>query len=361
MRYESKSKYGSILNKRKQPEQSSATSSDRQSKAKSSGQTKVLDSSYNQKKIKLQEKLTTNTEPKIKVEIVKTNTTDEINSQWLVLESNSCRLDSFFTIFQFCILHNLHFDINALNNKSNRKIRDTIDAINNGENIAFIQQQIRNFALYRQIKHKEKIGELHSIVPLFTELNDVPYFYFSINDVKDCTCGQSISRVFNLGPLISITTANMKTAKGNTSNALRSVLKGFKSSCSNCNVSINTRRKVQQFPKFLFLLLEICDEYENLEQRKKFKDFASIKLSQTLKLEKSSFSLTSICYFQRKHYSVHIRRVSHPELKGLESEQWSYHDGGLNNGCILQSNPSLNFDVNNNELLPYILLYVMKD
>ena len=136
----------------------------------------------------------------MKIIIVKTKIIDEITSQRLVSESNSYRLGFFFTIFQFCILYIKHFNINALNNKFNKKIRDPTSVISNGENI-------------------------------------------------------------------------------------------------------------------------VCDEFENLKQRKKFKDFRFIRMNQTPKLESSSFNPSNICYFQRIHYSVHIRRIFHPEVKYLKPEQ----------------------------------------
>jgi len=121
-------------------------------------------------------------------------------------------------------------------------------------------------------------------------------------------------REFPLGPLLSLTASNPKLSKGNISIAIATKLKSYLGICPECKDAIKIFRKTKNHPIFLLILIEICDEYNNLDSRKNFQDFNFLSLSENLKLNNKSYELLSLCYFQNIHKSVRVKNVSHPIL-----------------------------------------------
>jgi len=112
--------------------------------------------------------------------------------QWLVWKSNSCRLDAFFTIFVFCIMNDSRFDINVLNKDSNKEFKNTINSIMNSKDLASIQKSVDDFAIYREKNEKETVGDYHSIIRLFSLLDELSIFKISITDKTNCACGMTL-------------------------------------------------------------------------------------------------------------------------------------------------------------------------
>ena len=112
-----------------------------------------------------------------------------------------------------------------------------------------------NFAIYRQVQYKEKVGEEYSIPPLFTPFKNVAKFLFTIEDQRYCNCGMESSRTFNLGPLLSITVDNLNDNKGKILSAILSMTNNYYSGCSECRQSFEVQRNVKVCPSFLFVLL----------------------------------------------------------------------------------------------------------
>jgi len=284
-----------------------------------------------------------------------------LKKSWLKWKLNSCRLDSFFTILIFTILGDERFNVDSLTGRENRKMKEIVDQLLHAKTLEEIQPIITDFALYRQMKLKEKVGEDHSIVPLFMHFGNSYHFLFSIQDNKVCNCGFKIERNFNLGPLIALTSESLKICKGNINSALNLKFQKFLISCPQCKSNININRKVSHYPTFLIALLEFCDDYNTLDSRKSFEDFPSIILNSELKLNKSQdYILSASCYFQAKHYSTHVNQVS-LKVIGLNAKKWHFHDGLLNDGRLIEGEPEKEFDIKNDELIPYILVYKLKN
>lgn len=285
--------------------------------------------------------------------------TPEVQSpnQWLIWRSNSCRLDAFFTIMMFSLVNDESFNLNCLNTESNRRLRETLQEMSDCKNVTSVQKNLELFGYYRQLNNGELFGEICSIVPLFTQLGEVVAFKFSLKDKRNCKCGKKSTNCFDLGPLISITTANLHNSKGNVKDAINSKLKSFWSECFKCKKDIKTVRSIVKYPEFLFILLEVCDENNSLQSRKQFDLFGSIKLHMKAKIGKYNYNLVAICYFQHIHYTVHVSKVTHSKISGLNFHNWCFHDGYGNDGRIIESKPKLKFNMKKDENIPYILLY----
>jgi len=213
------------------------------------------------------------------------------------------------------------------------------------------------FALYREEYFGEKLGGLHSITPLFNYFQNLAIFKFEVEDKRFCTCNHGNLRKFPLGPLISLTTQNLTNSKGDIQISINSLFSYFSRPCPQCEEPLKTTRSVKNYPRYFFILLEICDEFNSLVSRKNFKDFGLIKLPLSLKINRQRFSLTSICYFQDIHYKVHVRYIQHPTLQLLNSNKWHHHDGASNGGSLIEINPKLEFKMREDKDLPYIVLY----
>ena len=276
--------------------------------------------------------------------------------QWLQWKDHSCRLDAFFTLVVFCILNDQRFNVDMITNFQDQELKNTFALILKADSVKYIQEKVDSFAMYRNLHANEKVGESHSIVRLFTLFNKMNEFLTSLEDQINCKCGLD-KRVFTLGPLLSITHQNLSDSKGKLSDAIKSKFKNYKSQCSKCALSLVTERNITTYPVFLFIIVEICDEYNNLSSRKNFQDFTSIKLSNYFKINSKKYNLDSVCYFQDFHYNIHVKGSDHPNILGLNSNKWMFHDGLLNQGKIVESTPMFEFLMKTEEKLPYIMLY----
>lgn len=279
--------------------------------------------------------------------------------EWLKWNSYSCRLDAFFTIIIFAILDDANFSFDLLKTRANRKLKETLHKIKIEENISGVQKQVDDFAKYRQFKFGEEIGRLHSIIPLFTQFEEINEFQFKINDFKSCKCGKTSSRSFTFGPLLSITTKNLEDVKGDVESAIKAKLGTYFNECLDCRIVSKTERSVQQHPKFFLILLEICEEFTTLKSRRSFKKFKFLSLTSSFLIKKFKYELASICYFQNHHFTAHVQNVINAKLN-INSNKWNYHDGCVMNGQLVELEPNLKFEMYESLLLPYVLLYKLK-
>jgi len=79
-------------------------------------------------------------------------------------------------------------------------------------------------------------------------------------------------------------------------------------------------------------LLEICDEMNSLQSRQTFKGFHSVKLALSLEIGNKGYSLEGIIYFQNRHYTAHVKGISHNKLTKIQSTEWNFHDEMQNEG-----------------------------
>jgi len=70
-----------------------------------------------------------------------------------------------------------------------------------------------DFAIYRESKFKEKVGDLYFITPLFQLFQELSQFQFVIEDKKICQCKVMLNRSFQFGPLF-LTRKNLKDNQG---------------------------------------------------------------------------------------------------------------------------------------------------
>jgi len=82
-----------------------------------------------------------------------------------------------------------------------------------------------------------------------------------------------------------------------------------------------------------------------------------MKIGESLKLNSKMYNIESICYFQRNHYSVHVKNAKMVNLPKNELMRWQFHDGLLNNGRLVEVEPKFNVKLNSEMNIPYILLY----
>ena len=151
-------------------------------------------------------------------------------------------------------MNNKQFEIDLLNKNNNQELKKTINSIMNSSDLSCIQQSVDNFAKYREVQENEKVGEYHSIVRLFALFGELDVFKTSIIDKTNCVCGLINSRVFELGPLLSVTTSNLKNSKGNLSATIITSLKSFLRVCPTCQNAIKIFRKITSYPTFLILI-----------------------------------------------------------------------------------------------------------
>jgi len=269
---------------------------------------------------------------------------------------NSCRLDAYFTLVAFIALNDSRFSLELVKSREHRKLKETLINIKNSSNIETIQKLVDNFAIYRESKFKEKVGDLYSITPLFQFFQELSQFQFAIEDKKVCQCKAVLKRSFQFGPLLFLTTKNLKDNQGDILLTLNEKLGNYSSKCHECGGNSYTKRIITKYPTFLFILLEICDELNSLEARRTFKEFVSISVLESFKIENYSYSLAGICYFQKLHYTVHIKGVKNSKMN-LDLKSWIYHDSMVNNGQFIESSPKFEYAMTEDELIPYILLF----
>ena len=89
----------------------------------------------------------------------------------------------------FGILNDKSFNSECLNLRKNRKLKEVLTLISKVKNVEAVQKIVDDFALYRQVTSKEKIGEYHSVTNLFTYFEGLEQFEISIEDPKTCSCG----------------------------------------------------------------------------------------------------------------------------------------------------------------------------
>ena len=111
-----------------------------------------------------------------------------------------------------------------LKSREQRKLKEILRDIQECDKIDKVQRLVKNFALYREGKLKEKVGDLHSITPLFELFNGIPEFQFSIEDNKYCKCNHKHCRSFEFAPLTLITIQNLKDSQGNITRAVNEKL-----------------------------------------------------------------------------------------------------------------------------------------
>jgi len=105
---------------------------------------------------------------------------NEETYQWLKWNKNSCRLDVFFSIVVLCIINDTQFDLNLLVNEESQELKRTLALIAECTDIDSIQNNVNNFAKYREYESQEKIGEQHSITPLFSLFGELKIFQFQL-------------------------------------------------------------------------------------------------------------------------------------------------------------------------------------
>jgi len=160
----------------------------------------------NQETKKYQYNKTNQEESKLDIQALFTTSTIDKQNQWLTWKSNSCRLDAFFTILIFTILNDERFSVTQIKKQENKKFKEILIKIQEATDVSEIQFLLDQYALYRQRRFKEKVGEKYSITPLFNIFNIIPEFLFDLKDKKICNCGNAYVRDFQFGSLILLTT-----------------------------------------------------------------------------------------------------------------------------------------------------------
>ena len=113
-------------------------------------------------------------------------------------------------------------------------MKEVLTAILNENNIQNIQRIVRNYAFVRQQKFQETVGEIYSIVPLFSEFDEIKKFLIPLEDSKVYLYGYNEIKSFNLGPVLSITVDNLINSAGNLGKASQYNPSNYSTSCIRC-------------------------------------------------------------------------------------------------------------------------------
>ena len=134
-------------------------------------------------------------------------------------------------------------------------------------------------------------------------------------------------------------------------------LNGYNTRCSECQNMLTTVRTIKSYLKFLLILLECCDEFSSLGTRQNLNDFNRIIISDLLNANNRSYVLSSIIYFQNRHYTAHVNNINHMSLFEELELKWYFHDGMKNSGKLIPLDPQLKYDIKRSLQIPYVILY----
>ena len=152
----------------------------------------------------------------------------------------------------------------------------------------------------------------------------------------------------------------MVANSGSCTDAIIESLKDYTIICALDKKEILSQRTVIDTPQYYCCSLEYAEDAMMGKL-----PLENLTIEDAIIIDEMSFELIAIIYFQGLHYTIHFRGAFHPTLFPNTSSEWFYHDGmrdGYLNGkfvkgFIFHNTPTLNYDLMNSHLKPYILIY----
>ena len=310
---------------------------------------------------------------------------ETIGEKWLIQKGNNCRYNAFITLFYFTISPFLTAQkdknlilLNELNNLI-LKLAENINDNNYYDIIIFLQKNKfdSNNAKIDEIlkeddeKLKEELIKKLKIddtldftssgyaAQLFSIFNNYSYFCLKENKESECIlCGnKKIEEIEEMQPFIFINTNNIN----NTSifNIFLSKYKEIYSYACECRkdhkedvLCLKIKYNIVSYPLFLFILFDF--QYTELAKYKE-KIYKLLEEKIILNLRTEYRLIGMICAPHINHYNTIIfNPIGQSINKNFTANNIYYHDGMLNNGCIIALKDGEDWK---NIGIPYIVLY----
>lgn len=290
-------------------------------------------------------------------------------NKWFIWHNNSCRYDSFVTIFYYILNNYLKIfekDLNMhikylLNNMENiqNKINSNefIDSIwkymiNN--NIDILKSKVKNNKLVIEDGGFYKVGYINQIFSIFNN-NELFCIRLEKNEIcKNCNFKNNSIEYKNLFCRIDQNNIAFNTLKGII---LNNIPENNSIKCQNCNLSLNTKSinyNIYNLPKFLFLIFEFDTFYLLKSNRNKILNLLKTEFSYDNDIK--YYLAGCITMYCSGHYtSFFINRFN---FDNFEIGKLYYHDGLKFSGRFLVFENSEDLFKAIKSLCPYIAIYI---
>lgn len=239
-----------------------------------------------------------------------------------------------------------------------------LKGVNEASTTAQLQKVVDNYVNYRSKSKGEKVGKGATIAALFSEFKGLKHFTWKFKTELECdNCGETFIRTFDSDPLITIPSSSLIENLGYCSSSIKNSLESYLTKCPNDGDERLLQKFIITSPDYYCCILEYAEDISNGFLSPE--SIPSLKIDECIDFNNFTFKLAAIIYFQALHYTTHVKKINHPKFLPNSSSEWFYHDGvkysmhlgKLTQGLLFQNTPSLNINVNNNLLKPYILIY----
>ena len=322
-----------------------------------------------------------NNEIEFKEETVK----EKNNNNWLVQNGNNCRYNAFITLFYFTISSYLteikdknYLILNELNEKI-IKLSEDINDINYNDIVIFLQKnkfdtnnakidaiineqdEDKKKDLIKQIKFDDNIDFSSSgyAAQLFSIFNNKLDFCIKENKKLECILCEKkeMIEIDEMQPFIFVNNTNIN----NTSifNIMLEKYKEIYSYACDCRknekedvLCLKIKYNIESFPNFLFILFDFSYA-ELVKNKEKIFKLLDDRIAFNLKTE---YNLKGIITAPKiNHYNtILFNPMGLINNFYLNSNNIYYHDGMLNDGCIIPLKKGEDWK---NVGIPYIALY----
>jgi len=192
----------------------------------------------------------------------------------------------------------------------------------------------------------------------------MPQFVWSFDVNYKCdTCDYENMEKVNSDVLFAIPSSNIINFSGLISDAIKASLSGYVGQCPNYHSETIVEKSVSKIPNYYCCTLEYAEDIQkgslNIDL------ISEITLEESFKFDNILFNLAAIIYFQKMHYTAHVKGIRHPKFLPKREIKWFYHDGYKTScdkgtfikGLLFESQPKFNVNLCIDELKPYILIY----
>ena len=291
---------------------------------------------------------------------------------WIKYKTNSCRYDSFLTLFSI-VIDNQYLDMGI---DSNYKLNRTCNALlkDPESELRFVFWKYlteNNYDIDNSIANENNFRKMGVISQLFSILNNNNHFCILEKKILSCNkCNKEFTNLIHYrSPLISISSTELEYSDITTIFIDKKYTDGveFCPDCANNRFKIKTcsiKYDIEEMPKYLLFILDI-DESELLSLSANilniFKDEIKIDIKENNINQIKYEFISTICYKNENHFTIGFQKIAQNISNNkLKNDVFYYHDGIEKNGIIQEIK-----DVNELYILknayPYLFIYEKKD